>query len=75
MKTQKNSDPSENGLSKRALRRFLGVGNSNPTHEYFEIKSFHTAWGESSHWRSYAADCGGDASGLTTVSTVALETP
>ena len=47
VKTQKNSEPSKNGLSKRALRRFLGIGNGNPTHEYFEIWSFHTAWGQS----------------------------
>jgi hypothetical protein len=47
VKTQKNSGPSKIGLSKRALRRFLGVGNGNPTHEYFEIWSFHAAWGDS----------------------------
>ena len=37
VKTQKNSDPSKNGLSECVLRRFLGVGNGNPTHGYFEI--------------------------------------
>jgi hypothetical protein len=44
VKTQKNSKPSKKGLSKRSLRGFLGIGNGNPTHEYFEIWSFHTAW-------------------------------
>lgn len=37
VKTQKNLNPSKNRLSKRALCRFLGVRNGNPTHEYFEI--------------------------------------
>lgn len=52
VKMQKNSDPSKIGLSKRVLSRFLGVGNGNPTHEYFEIWSFHTALGGSGrcHW-------------------------
>jgi len=40
VKTQKNSGPSKIGVSKRALRRFLDVGNGNPTYEYFEIWSF-----------------------------------
>lgn len=31
VETQKNSGPSKIGLSKRALRRFLGVGNGNTT--------------------------------------------
>ncbi|MNT52313.1 hypothetical protein D3C72_1893350 [compost metagenome] len=48
METQKNSGSSKIGLSKRALPRFLGGGNGNPTHEYFEIWSFHPAWGGTS---------------------------
>ena len=57
VKTQKNSGPSKIGLSKRALRRFLGVANGNPNHEYFEIWSFHTARGGSSPWPNAISRC------------------
>lgn len=42
VETQKNSESSKIGLSRRALRRFLGAGNGNPTQEYFDLKFSHS---------------------------------
>jgi hypothetical protein len=57
VKTQKILVLQKIGLSKRAPRRFLGVGNGNPTHEYFKIWSFHTAWGDSGRNRRSGESC------------------